>query len=917
MSPLNQRLGALALLLLVGGSVQAGTLPLEAPAVRGEHEIVFKLSDGVMAATVRESGQYVSADGMTLDCVPALPRLQHDPQGLNRILRLPFVSDEHRSKILAGLQQDAHVEWAEIPPVRQTDVVPNDSDWAELWALPHVEAPAAWDVAQCNGDVLLAIVDTGTQLDHPDLAANIHTNTVELNGTAGVDDDQNGYVDDVHGYDVRDHDADPSPMPGDSSHGTHTSGTAACVTNNATGVACIAWNPRLLPVRAGHASSITAGIEGIFYAFSSNARVISCSWGGDSYSYYEQNVIQAALEAGSLVVAAAGNNGNTLPHYPGAYEGVLSVASVNSTDVLASSSTRGAWVDLTAPGVSIWSTVNNSTYGTKSGTSMATPQVASLCALLSSTQPFYSPAQLREHVIFTCDDIDALNPAHSGELGRGRINARRALTESPATIDLRGIVLDDANGNGIPDLGEVVGIDASLVVDIGALTGIQAVLSCADPRITIQDGSSAYGSLQWGQSSAGDGFSVQIGNSIPTGTRVELLLNITANGGFSHRESFPLVVAPIHASHDNSNLNLTVSSHGAIGYYDFEDDQAVGQGFRWPSGGANHLYVGSLLISHQPSGMVADVASYLSGHAPDFAPVPGSLITLSENGAEQRISASFNDSPMASPIGLEIDLVSRSLDMAGVENGVILEYQLRNTGAQTLSGLRAGLWMDFDVNGTWANDTGGWDAARSLGYMTDAGNQHLGVKLLSDPASSYRLCRWNDWSSGGLQDAEILAYVEGGFVQTQSTGADDWQCCLAGPAFSLAPTSVRTVVFALVAGESLQALQQNADELQSWWEATDVVAPEPELPQDFGLVSIRPNPFNPTTRIDLDLSHGTRVAWEVHDLQGRLVHAAGASFLAAGSHSLPVDLAGSASGVYLLTLHLDDESRNYRITLLK
>ncbi len=377
------------------------------------------------------------------------------------------------------------------------------------------------------------------------------------------------------------------------------------------------------------------------------------------------------------------------------------------------------------------------------------------------------------------------------------------------------------------------------------------------------------------------------------------------------------MVAPIHATHDNSNLNLTVSSHGAIGYYDFEENEAVGQGFRWPEGGANHLYVGSLLVSHQPSGAVADVASYLAGHTPDFATVPGSFISLSETGSEQRISASFNDSPMVSPLGLEVDLLSRTLDLPDLENGVILEYQVRNTGATPLSGLRTGLWMDFDMNGTWANDTGGWDAGRSLGYMSDAGGQHAGLMLLSDTAAAYRLSRWNDWSSGGLTDNELLAYMEGGFTQTQSTAADDWQCCLAGPSFTLGPTAVRTAVFALVAGASLQALQQNADELRSWWLETGIDPPAPERPDAFRLVSVQPNPFNPATRIDLDLSRATRVAWAVYDLQGRRVRSRPEGTLPAGQHSLTVDLADAASGAYLLSLSLDGTPRTYRITLLK
>jgi serine protease len=905
--------------LLLAGWLLAGPLSAApAPAPRAEGEAVLMLRSSELAREVRDSGTlYLPSLGLSVAAVSALPALEEDPVGLNRIVRLPGLDAATTAKWIAALTHLPEVEWVEIPPARSTFIDPNDPDTDLLWALDKVEAPAAWNLHQCQGTVLLAVVDTGCQRDHPDLAANLYTNIAEQQGQAGVDDDGNGYIDDIQGYDVRDQDNNPGPEPGDISHGTHTSGTAACVTNNNTGVASIGWNPRLLPVRAGHSRSISAGIEGIHFALASGARIISCSWGGDSYSFYEQTVIEGALAAGSLVVAAAGNNGNTVPHYPATYEGVLAVSSLDENDILAPGSTRGHWVELAAPGVDIWSTINGSSYGSKSGTSMATPQVAALCALVASLHPGWSPQQIREQVIFTCDSVDNLNPGAAGLLGRGRINARRSLEESPATIDLVQVDFEDANGNGIPDLGEAIDLDLRLRVDLGSLSGISATLSSTDARLTITDGSSSYGALSAGQSAIGDGFALTIGTDIPTGTRVELVLTITAGGGFVHHESFPLVVAPIHATHDNSNLNLTVSSHAAIGYFDFEENEAVGQGFRWPAAGANHLYVGSLLLAHQPSGTVADVASYLSGHAPDFASVPGSLISLSEVGDEQRISASFNDSPMPVPLGLEVDLLSRTLDRDGLRDAVVLEYQVRNTGDAPLAGVRAGLWMDFDIDGTWANDTGGWDATHALGYATDSGGPFIGLLLLSDEAAGYRHCRWNDWSAGGLQDPELISYLTGGFNQTQGTTADDWQCCLAGPDFALGAGAVRSVVFGLVAGATLEALGQNADELRSWWQETGVDEPPLPRPTGFARVEISPNPFNPATRIDLDLDRGTRVAWTVYDLTGRRLLDSPETLLPAGRHRLPLDLAEAASGVYLLTVFLDGVPRTHRITLLK
>ncbi len=907
---LTGALSPVLLLALIAGTVRTASCAAALP-----QSIVFKLKQDTAFEDLRSQGEWRVAEGQALSVGPALPVPAEGFHGLERIFR----TQEDPAKWLALLQADPRVEWAEIPPPRQTSVIPDDPDYDELWALPRVEAPAAWDQHQAQGDVLVAVVDTGCDTDHPDLAANLYTNPAEAQGTPGVDDDGNGYVDDLHGWDVRDGDADVNPEGGDSSHGTHVCGTAACVTDNGAGVACIAWNPRLLPVRAGHASSITAGIEGIYYATVTGADVINCSWGGDSYSYYEQNVIQAALASGSLVVAAAGNNGSSQPHYPAAYDGVLSVASFSATDTKVSSSQYGCWVDLGAPGSSIWSTANNGSYTFKSGTSMATPQVSSLAALVKSAFPAFGPDAVREQVIFTCDNVDAQNPIYAGLLGRGRINARRALQESPSALFRLGESISEPSGNGIIDPGEEFGVVLQLRQQLGSSSNVSVSLSCEDGRISILDGSASFGSGTPGSllDNAADPFALQASAAIPNGTRVELVYTITADGGFLHRQCGQVVIAPIHATHDNSNLRLTVSGHGALGYYDFESNQARGEGFRWPADGPNHLYVGSLLVGQPAQDRVVDVASYLSGNAPDFEPLPGSTITLSENGSQQFISASFNDQGMAVPLGLEIDLLSRSIDEPGLEDVVVLDYELRNVSGSTLNGLLGGLWMDYDIEGSWGNDEGGWDAGRGLGYMTESGGPACGLLLLNEEAGAFRLCEWGEWSGGGLSDEELSSYLLSGFSQTSSSGADDWQACLATTMENLADGSSRRVVFALLGAGDLSALQLRADTIREWFE-TSVRPGNPERPgPHFRLLGVHPNPFNPVTWVELQLERAATVEWALYDLLGRRLAVGGRDALAAGTHRLRIDGSGLASGSYWLVLNSGAHSLQQGITLIK
>jgi subtilisin family serine protease len=253
------------------------------------------------------------------------------------------------------------VEWIEEVVIPRVEVIPNDPLYGSQTHLPQILAPAAWDIQKGDSGVVIAIVDNGFDIAHPDLAANVFTNELEASGLPGVDDDGNGRVDDIHGYDVADNDANPSPCPPDPDgwydHGTLVAGTAAAVTNNALGVAGVSWNCEFMPVKAsynGSPQSISKGYTGITYAAETGADVINCSWGSfGSPSQYNQDVITYAYGLGSLVIAAAGNDPTSQLHYPSAYLNTLSVTWVNSSDHRAPSATWGITVDVSAPGVNM------------------------------------------------------------------------------------------------------------------------------------------------------------------------------------------------------------------------------------------------------------------------------------------------------------------------------------------------------------------------------------------------------------------------------------------------------------------------------------------------------------------------------------------------------------------------------------
>jgi subtilisin family serine protease len=305
--------------------------------------------------------------------------------------------------------------------------VPNDEHYPLLWALPLIEAPKAWGITTGDPSVVVAVLDTGVDLDHPDLMDRLWVNADEVREN-GLDDDGNGFVDDFCGYDFWYDDPDPDD---DNGHGTHVAGIAAAATDNEIGVAALGWNSTLMPLKTQNSSgwgTTNELIEAISYAVDNGASVINISVGQELTLCPAalQTAIDYAHSNGVLVVAAVGNQ-DLVPDkdfYPAACENVLAVAATTSWDGRIGSD-RGNYVDVAAPGHGIYSTSSDGRYDYNSGTSMATPLVSGLAALLYARYPHYSDEEVAWAILSHAVDLGA--PGKEGDYGWGRINAYRAV----------------------------------------------------------------------------------------------------------------------------------------------------------------------------------------------------------------------------------------------------------------------------------------------------------------------------------------------------------------------------------------------------------------------------------------------------------------------------------------------------------
>ncbi|PCH99135.1 MAG: hypothetical protein COB85_00675, partial [Bacteroidetes bacterium] len=354
-----------------------------------------------------------------------------DPK-LSRTYLIKFTDYDITQELIYDLSQLPFIEYAEKVPGYKFFYTPNDIH-PNQWHIAKVLAEEAWDITTGNTNIVIAMVDDAILLSHEDLAPSIWVNPLEIPGN-GIDDEPNGYIDDINGWDAADNDNDPNPLNPTNSyftHGTHCAGIAAAKTDNNIGIASVGFNVSLMAVKIGaDANSLLYGaFQGVEYAIAAGANIISMSWGGGSFSQTYQNLFDLAHNQGIVLIAAAGNSNTTIPMYPAAYNYIISVGATNSSDQKASFSNYGSTIDVMAPGQSIWSSLagSSSSYGSMSGTSMACPLVSSLAALMLSWDPSLTPDELEDCLKSSCDNIDAQNPAYTGQIGAGRINAKEAL----------------------------------------------------------------------------------------------------------------------------------------------------------------------------------------------------------------------------------------------------------------------------------------------------------------------------------------------------------------------------------------------------------------------------------------------------------------------------------------------------------
>lgn len=427
---------------------------------------------------------------------------------------------------------------------------PNDPGFRLQSELGLLRLPQAWDEVKSESGrpkVVIAIVDNGGEWRHEDLRANVWTNEDEIPDN-GVDDDQNGFIDDVHGVNFSNGNPtnnDPTRQPelsGNPWHGTATAGAAGAVTNNSIGVAGASWNASLMHINASDPSGLGLryGYSGVLYAAVNGADIINASWGGradsDMAAQLIDQTLHLATDLGSLIVTSAGNsqlNIDPLGIYPARHLRVLSVGATEKTTARrASFSNYGKLVDVFAPGVSIVTTGINDGYIAVNGTSLASPIVAGIAALIKTKFPDMTPDAVREKIRVSAESIDLVNPDFAGQLGRGVVNAFAAIQETNHSgVRLKRWSWEDHDGNHAIASGDEVTVTAVFTNHLADARRLTVELESDEPYpfLQVHQAEADVGFLRGGDSTEMT-FQFRVNIDAPQNQRVHFYVRVRTEG---------------------------------------------------------------------------------------------------------------------------------------------------------------------------------------------------------------------------------------------------------------------------------------------------------------------------------------------------------------------------------------------------
>ncbi len=798
---------------------------------------------------------------------------------------------------LSSLPQTEYCHRKHYPQLLYT---PNDPYIGNQYQLFNIKAYEAWNIYKGDNTIVIGIIDTGTELAHDDLWQNIAYNYADP--IDGIDNDGDGYVDNFKGWDLGNNDNSPewSENALDAeAHGVLVSGLAACTTNNNIGVASPAFASKFLPVKINDSTGIlTRAYEGIVYVADHGCNIINCSWGGTVPDDFGKDIIKyATYNRGCLVVAAAGNEGNTLNriYYPAAYDEVICVAATNSSDIKWVKSCYGPRINVCAPGENVFSTYENNGYTSGWGTSFASPLVASEASLVWGYRgKQLNPFQIKSIIENTCDNIDTVsgNENFAHQLGKGRINCYRALTD---TI-IKSVRFYDYTFSTHNDTTYLSGNFINL---FHATTHLVARLTSDNPNIVIENPVLTIGEMDSLQTfnHTTTPFKIYYLPSSPYDINVSFYLEFIDTNYFDKQ----YLNATIHLSYAdlyNSDLLLTVCANGKLGYNSFN-----------PSEGKGLLFKSDISLLSEMGLMVSDGNNYSfsfrGGNA--FNIKKGTLKT--EDGVHAETNSCFNDSLSINPIGLDIHLNAMLSKLPALRDFFILNYTITNNKSSTIDSLFVGLFSDMDLLNPFRNKTN-YDSLMKLLYVYPANmdDVHIGLMLPdSYPHKMYAIDNNGqngsiDINTGFSPQAFNTALTTNRYNAGGLYGNDVSILTSYGPV-SLLPHDSISLHFIIPVGRNKYEMMQSAINALTYYDSIIGIMPVSFSPD----ILIFPNPADGYFFIQCNDNTIQSFQMDIYDLLGNNVFSG--SYINQQNNSISLHL---PRGLYIVHIRTNEQKNYFR-----
>ncbi|MCB9235766.1 MAG: S8 family serine peptidase [Bacteroidia bacterium] len=770
------------------------------------------------------------------------------PRESHNALRQPFVDlsliYEFRfdttftvEQVVRELNQLGFIEYAEPRFIYQSFYAPNDPKLGDQYYLTAINALLGWDLSKGDSNIVIGIIDTGTSFGHSELKDKVWFNLADT--IDGIDNDQDGYVDNYRGWDfggsslTSPPDNDPSwagTMSG-VDHGVLVSGVSVAQPNNGIGIAGVGYNCKYLPLKASYDNNtgVAYGFDALVYAADHGVPIINLSWGYNGFSQYGQDVVNyAAINKGCLVVAAAGNTPSEIEIYPASYDNILSVGGTQAAWINNVQEHDFVWysnsgfgtsynylVDVVAPARNIRTTsLTNSYYAGATGTSLASPIVAGAAGILKAHFPNYTNYQIGQLLRITSHEIYTKNPdpAYTDKLGHGRIDLFDALNSSKPSVRVDSLYFKDHNNNR-PEPYDTVEVYAKFINYLDPVSNLQVTLSTPDSTcVEILNSTVTVGAIPTlGYQINAQPFRIVIRENCDI--EIEKWLKFSLSDPSVSYEDFEyrkFSIFPICIPFEVNNLHLSVTPIGNIGFGDCPSNN-LGLGWDYKSMG-NNLKTGGFMMGSSLSNFTDATKNQVSSPTRDYNLLAPPVIHEPGKIAAKEAFCQFSDGLATLPLGLKVDQNTFAFSEPGMDDFIIMEYVIRNPTNTYHSHLSAGILLEWGGTGTALTAlSSGFNAGNNLLFAelgTNGGGSQIfsGIRLLTNQnAVSFN----KSANAFYFTDVDKFnAISQGSSSITNVTG--DLVQSLAVNQINLNPGDSIIIAFALISGMDQQDLNDHA-----------------------------------------------------------------------------------------------------------